>query len=60
MPIPKPDQKKIEETAEWHNKGLSNRAIGRVMKKDERQVRRWMNYAKTQGLVAGADKLSTG
>lgn len=56
MPIPKPDQKKITETASWKNKGLSNRAIGRVMKRDERQIRRWVAYARAQDLLISADK----
>ena len=51
MPRNKPDQKMIEYVADYKRNGLKNREIGRILKRDEKQIRRWVAHAKTQKLI---------
>lgn len=48
---PKPDMKMIKLVSSYRKRGLSTREIARLIKKDQKQVMRW---------IKSEDKLSTG
>lgn len=51
MPAPTPDQKMIEKVVFYKKKEIKNKAIARILQKDPKQIRRWVGYAKVQGLL---------